>query len=241
MSIGNNLRSCLILPDDPLRSAQALFLCDAEALVLDLRAAGDPSWRDALAFLQLARGVERRPQIHVRLSAQEDLDPALRRLSQAPPDGVFFDGAGGAGVQRLGARLAVFEAEAGLEDGATAIVAIAAQTAAAVFLLGGYADCSPRLKALAFDSQALAGSLALDPAAAPVATARSLTILAAAAANVPAIAIVEDCGSACLAAARKDGFAGAATRRAEDIALINATFGQVSCANRVDKTPQSGS
>jgi citrate lyase subunit beta / citryl-CoA lyase len=239
------LRSCLILPEDPLPQAQESLCGGADALMLDLRDADAAGWRNAISFLRLAQSTQRRPGTYVRLGPLEGggFDAALSRLGEAPPDGIFLDsGEGAAGVQRLGAKLAVFEAENGLADGATAIAAIAAQSPAAVFLLGGYAGCSRRLKVLAFDPSDLARSLAVDPAAAPVATARGLTILAAAAADVPAIEIFcgREAGMERLLAARRDGFAGAATRRPKDIPLIDETFGGALSADRSTNRPNPG-
>ncbi|WP_162009802.1 aldolase/citrate lyase family protein [Methylocystis heyeri] len=244
----DDLRSCLILPEDPLPQAQEILSGGADAVMLDLRAADAAAWRNAISFLRLARSAKRRPATYVRPGPLDGggFDAALSRLGGAPPDGIFLDSAeGAAGVQRLGAKLAVFEAENGLADGATAIAAIAAQSPAAVFLLGGYAGCSRRLEVLAFDPSALARALAVDPASPPVATARSLTILAAAAAGVPAIEIFceggdHEAGRERLLAARRDGFTGAATRRPKDIPIINETFGPAPPADPSTNRPNPG-
>lgn len=225
------MRSCLILPDDPRPETKAWLSLGSTALLLDLRAAPGAS---ALAFLGEARAVSPRPRIYARLGPA--LDEALEALLETPPDGIFLDGTeGGADVQRLAAKLAVFEARAGLADGATTIIAGAAQTPAAIFALHGYKDCSPRLRALAWEGDALAAFLDLlspvDPAAPALAVARGLLVLAAAAAGVPAL----DAPSArprdaaafraeCLRA-RRDGFKGKVATLREEVAIIEEIFG----------------
>ncbi len=224
------MRSCLILPDHPQLDAQAWLGCGASALLLDLRRprAG------ALAFLREARNLCPRPWIYARLGPVEHaaIDHALETLIDVPPDGIFLDGAeGGASVQHLAAKLAVFEARAGLAGGATTIVACAAQTPAAIFALQGYKRCSPRLKALAWESDAMAQELGAAPlGAAPLAVARGLLILGAAAAGLPALdapcAHPRDAAKLradCLAA-RADGFKGKLATAREEIAIIEEIF-----------------
>jgi citrate lyase subunit beta/citryl-CoA lyase len=64
---------------------------------------------------------------------------------EAGPDGIMLPkAAGGPDVAHLGAKLAVREAEFGLPDGETRIVAIATETGRGVFALGTYAGASRR-------------------------------------------------------------------------------------------------
>jgi citrate lyase subunit beta/citryl-CoA lyase len=226
-------RSCLILPDDPWLEAEAWLACGASALLLDLH---EPR-AGALAFLRRAREFPPRPAIYARLGPVEHprFDLALESTLQAPPDGIFLDGAeGGASVQHLAAKLAVFEARAGLADGATTIIAGAARTPAAIFALGSYKDCSRRLVALAWDSEALARALGLDSwpgvVPAPLAIARGLLVLGAAAAGLPALDApsrhpneAADLRDECLLA-RADGFEGKLATRPEEIAIIEEIF-----------------
>jgi citrate lyase subunit beta / citryl-CoA lyase len=224
------MRSCLILQQDLAKDADLIFASGADAFMLDLRAADPLAWRSAAGFLRLARDKEPRAKTYVRLGALDETDfgLAFACLKDVPFDGVFLDGAeGGASVQRLGARLAVFEAETERADGSIAIAAMAAQNAKAVFALGGYVGCSFRLKALGFDAKALALSMALEASSAPVIAARNLAILAAAAAGVPAVEIGSGDGPRAESdylAARDAGFGGAATMRPADIPLINRSF-----------------
>jgi len=219
------VRSCLILPDDPRLEAQAWLDCGASALLLDLR---EPR-SGALSFLREARKISPRPGIYARLG------PVEHAAVEAPPDGFFLDGAeGGASVQHLAAKLAVFEARAGLAAGAMTIVACAAQTPAAIFALHRYKDCSPRLKALTWGGGALARTLGLDGwpgvVPAPLAAARGLLVLGAAAAGLPALDApsprpneAADLREECLVA-RADGFKGKLATRREEIAIIEEIF-----------------
>lgn len=211
-------------------------MCGADALVIDLRLSESPAWSSALPVMTAARN-RQHPAIYVWLGPVEgaEIDSALARLRLAPPDGIFLDGAkGGSCVQHMGAKLAVFEAEAGLHDGAIAILAIA-QMAESLFALRSYKHCSPRLRALVFDGEALARSMGVDsPGDAlggPLSVARSLLILAAAAAAVPALDVssgdprdLSALRAQCFEA-RSDGFKGRLTRRLEEVATINEVFG----------------
>jgi len=115
------------------------------------------------------------------------------RLVLAPalalrPSTVFLTAAATAhDVVLLDARLAVAEALAGLAHGGTRIAACVGGTSASVFALAGFAGCSRRLAALAFDPEALKSDLAAIDADAPLALARDLALLAARSASVPAI------------------------------------------------------
>ena len=226
-------RSCLILPNDPRLEADAWLACGASALLLDLR---EPR-AGALAVLRRARDFGRRPRLYARLGPVEHpgFDLALESMLQAPPDGIFLEGAeGGASVQHLAAKLAVFEARTGLADGAMTIIAGAAGTPAAVFALASYKGCSPRLTALYCESGALARALGLDPwpgvVPSPVAVARGLVVLAAAAAGVPALDVpshhpyeTADLREECLLA-RGDGFEGKLATRRDEVPIIEEIF-----------------
>ena len=90
-------RSCLILPDDPRLEAESWLACGASALLLDLR---EPR-AGAQAFLRQAREFAPRPALYARLGPVEHpgFDLALESMLEAPPDGIFLDGAeGGASV-----------------------------------------------------------------------------------------------------------------------------------------------
>ena len=225
--------SCLILPDDLRLEAKSWLACGASALLLDLR---EPR-AGAVAFLRQAREFAPRPALYARLGPLEHpgFDLALESMLEAPPDGIFLDGAeGGASVQHLSAKLAIFEARAGLADGAMTIIAGAAGTPAAIFTLQSYKGCSPRLAGLFWEGAALARALGLDGwpgvAPAPLAVARGSLVLGAAAAGLPALDApsrhpneAAEFREECLVA-RADGFKGKLATRREQIPIIEEIF-----------------
>jgi citrate lyase subunit beta/citryl-CoA lyase len=144
---------------------------------------------------------------------------------------------GGASVQQLGVRLAVHEAEQGLADGATRIIAMATESARALFGFASYIGCSRRLEGLAWGGQGLSADLGAESdrladgaVAAPYALARALMLIGAAAAGVGAIdaafADFRDIeGLAAEArAARRDGFVAKLAIHPGQVAIINAVF-----------------
>ncbi len=229
----SSLRSCLIIPriDDD----DAMFASGAGALLFDF-ADGEGIERHAplIARARLAQGASR---ILVRLPRLDDplFDRALETLQGAPPDGVVLQAAeGAASVQQLGSRLAVFEAEADIADGATHIVA-ELSTPAGFLSLATLPGASRRLSALLFARAALASALGAEEASAPVETARSLLVIAAGAAGVKALdapcraagTLEEEC-----LVARRDGYSGKCAASPEDIGVIESVFG-------AEKSPHS--
>ena len=104
------------------------------------------------------RGKAGRPRLFVRINglttglADDDLDGVMA----AAPDGIVLPKAvGGADIQHLGAKLAVREAEFGLADGATAIVALSTETAGSIFALGTLPGASHRLKGISWGGEDL--------------------------------------------------------------------------------------
>ena len=112
------------------------------------------------------------------MSALAGFDDDLDAAMAATPDEIVLPVRNGADVQHLGVKLAVREAELGLADGATRIIALVAGPGA-VFQLGSFVSASPRLAALAFDARAFATSLGIEdltarPGSASRAISRSL-------------------------------------------------------------------
>jgi citrate lyase subunit beta/citryl-CoA lyase len=212
------MRVHLFVPSDPAT------LDKAAASGVDALWLKGPMGADALRAAQQRAG---NPKLYVCLGAlngafDNDLDAAM----SAAPDGIVLPACGGADVQHLGVKLAVREAELGLADGTTQIIALVAAPGA-IFQLGSFVGASPRLVALAFDAQALAASLGIaDLSAPPFALARDLTLLAAKAAGVAAI--LADDGAAnspeAYKAAKRDGFDAIFVRDPADIATIRAAL-----------------
>jgi len=103
----------------------------ADALIVDLEDSISPAGKEgarktALAFLKKARTAKQRPRLLVRVNAIETglIDDDLDAVMAAAPDMIMLPKAeGGASVIHLDAKLAVREAENGLPENATGIVA----------------------------------------------------------------------------------------------------------------------
>ncbi|MGO8831188.1 MAG: HpcH/HpaI aldolase/citrate lyase family protein [Roseiarcus sp.] len=238
------MRSALFVPADDERKLAKALLSGADALIVDLEDsvahdAKERARRIAADFLRAAaQGA--RPRLFVRVNpldgglTDDDLDAVMR----AAPDGVMLPKSlDGASVQQLGVKLAVREALAGLADGVTRVVAIATESARAVFGLASYRGCSPRLEGLAWGGEDLSADLGaesnrgLDGAYAdPYRLARSLTLLGATAADVAPIDAVytnfrDSEGLRVEAiAARRDGFWGKMAIHPAQIPIINEVF-----------------
>ncbi|PPD46275.1 MAG: aldolase [Methylocystis sp.] len=179
----------------------------------------------ARAFINATRALAGAPPVFVQIAPVRTPvhDADLDALAGAWPDGVFLEACEGrADVQALSAKLAAREAMAGVAEGATRIVALAAQTPAGVFALGGYGQASARLAGLALDDGPLPGD------AQAKATVRTLLALGAAAAGVPALLIapagVGPTLAAACAAARREGFSGMLARFPGQIPAIEAAL-----------------
>lgn len=227
------LRSCLVIRADRACSVDAALASGAGTLLFELISHDETlrgkerEWaRDALMNAR-PRAQERGVALYVRVSPAESatIDADLAAVIPAAPDGVFLEDARGLiSLRRLAVKLAVQEAEAGLADGSTRIVALATQTAGGVFGLGAYAGATRRLAGLAFDGAGL-------PGGAVTTLARSMLLLGAASAGVGAIDVSAeeftetDATRASCVAARRDGFIGKAALSLEQVAIIEEIFG----------------
>jgi citrate lyase subunit beta/citryl-CoA lyase len=239
------MRSLLFIPGDSQSKLDKGMGSGADALILDLEDSVAPQRKaearaTAAAFLKAAQGARDRPRLLVRINglqtglADDDLDAVVA----ARPDGIMLPKAeGGASVIHCDAKIAAREAMHGLPDGAVGIVAIATETAAALFLAGTYAGSSRRLGGLTWGAEDLSAELGAEANRdaqgnflAPYQLARSLCLAAAAAAQAQAIDTVyvdfrnetglrRECEEA-----RRDGFTGKMAIHPAQVAVINAVF-----------------
>lgn len=238
------MRSLLFVPGDNEEKLEKALRAGADALILDLEdsvapAAKEAARRTALAFLRAHREEAARPLLYVRINAlaTEFADGDLDVVMTGAPDGIVLPkSAGGGDVALLDARLAVREALHGLADRGTRIVAIATESAAAIFGLGSYAGASARLAGLAWGAEDLGadtGALATRADGGwtePNRMVRNLTLFGAAAASVAAIDTVytdfrdaDGLRAECDAAAR-DGFSAKLAIHPDQIEIINGAF-----------------
>ncbi len=239
------MRSLLFVPGDSEKKLAKALESGADALLLDLEDSVAPSAkaraREGVAqFVANARGVSPRPRLYVRVNAfdtgmtEADLDAVMA----AAPDGVMLPKSlNGADVQRLGAKLAVREADHGLPDGNTRILALATESARAMFGLASYAGASRRLEGLAWGAEDLSADLGSETYrttdgdfTGPYRLARDLTLFAAVAAEaIPIDAVYvnfrDEQGLEMEArAARRDGFGAKMAIHPAQVPIINSVF-----------------
>ena len=193
------MRSLIVAPADERRLAEALA-SGAGAVIVDL-ALAQPEKRTAAravaaGFLKGARACGGGPALIIGVNALElgETDADLDAVMGSPPDAILLPGSlGAASVQQLSAKLAVREAIFALPDGATRIIVVA-DTARALLSLASYRGSSRRLSGVAWSATSLRADIGAetdrDPSGAYASVfrlARDLTLLAAAAAGVPAI------------------------------------------------------
>jgi citrate lyase subunit beta/citryl-CoA lyase len=239
------MRSLLFIPGDSPKKLDKGMGSGADALLLDLEDSISPQRkaeaRDiTLAFLKEAAAVRNRPRLLVRINglatglADDDLDAVVA----GRPDGIMLPKAeGGAAVSHCDAKITAREAIHGLPDGALDIIAIATETAQALFRAGSYGGSSRRLKGLTWGAEDLSVELGAEANRdtqgnflAPYQLARSLCLAGAAAAQVQAIDTVyvdfrNDAGlrREC-EEARRDGFTGKMAIHPAQVAVINEVF-----------------
>ena len=234
-------RSFLFVPADSERKLARGLDSGADALILDLEdsvaAANRPTARklarqflDAHGSARITRYVRINP-----LASGLALDDLAATVA-GRPDGILLPKCVPEDVRTLDHYLSAFEAAAGAPVGATRIVAIATETPAAVFALGNYAGTSPRLEAITWGAEDLSACVGgnnrtLDGLYdGPYQLARSLCLLAAAAAGVAALDTIytdfrdpEGLKAEC-AAARRSGFAGKMAIHPVQLGVINEVF-----------------
>lgn len=238
------MRSYLFVPGDSPRKLAKAMESRADALLIDLEDSVAPDGKAAARrlaadFIRENKGAGG-PRLMVRVNALDTpfIEADLDVVMASAPEAIMLPKAcGGIDVQHLAAKLAVREAEAGLPDGGTAIVAIATETARALFQMGTYRGSSHRLAGLAWGAEDLSADLGAETSqdetggfTAPYRLACTLTLLAAAAAEVPAIDTVhvnyrdeEGLARRC-AEARRDGFTAKMAIHPAQVPVINAAF-----------------
>lgn len=239
------MRSLLFVPGDSARKLEKGLASGADALLIDLEdsvalAAKEEARRVTAAFLNQARGLSERPGLFVRVNGLTTglTDADLDAIMGSGPDAIMLPKTvGGRDVSHLGAKLAVREAEFGLADGQTRVIAIATETAAGVFALGTFAGVSHRLVGIAWGGEDLSADIGAETNrrddgsyAEPYRLARTLTLLGATAAEVDAIDSVytnfrdmEGLAAECRES-RRDGFAGKMAVHPAQVPVINEAF-----------------
>jgi citrate lyase subunit beta/citryl-CoA lyase len=238
------MRSLLFIPADSPRKLEKGLASGADAIIVDLEDSIAPERKaqaraSTLSFLKEVSATVLRPRLYVRVNGlQTGLTDADLDVVAGRPDGIMLPKAeGGAAVVHLDAKLTAKEAIHDLPDGGIDVIALATETAAALFLTGTFAGASARLKGLTWGAEDLSAELGaeanrdsegrfLDP----YRLARSLCLAGAAAARVQAIDTVAvdfrnlERLRRDYQEARRDGFTGALAIHPAQVPLINEVF-----------------
>ena len=161
------MRSLLIAPAHEQKLAEALE-SGADAIIVDLAQAAPAERagaREASArFLKYPRRRGPGPVLIVRIDPPDsgETDADLDALLPGAPDAIMLSGSlGAASVQQLSAKLAVREAQIGLAEGETRIIAIV-ETAQSLFTMQSYRGSSARLIGIAWGAESLRADIGAE-------------------------------------------------------------------------------
>ncbi len=238
------LRSLLFIPADSERKLHKGDEVAADGLILDLEdavsAANKPAARKLAHDYLAERPGNRSSQLWVRINpvftAESGRD--LESVMSGRPDGIVQPKIHGPDdVIELGLKLDRLETELGIERGSTRILPVATETPQAMFSMGRFSHCGPRLAALTWgaeDLSAAIGAMSNKDGEGnwtfPFQLARAFCLFAASAAGVPAIdtlyADFRDAAGlrASCDMARRDGFSGKLAIHPAQVDVINQAF-----------------
>ncbi len=238
----SRIRSWLFAPGDSARKMEKAIASPADRIILDLEdsvaLSAKPEARRMVAEVLAAAG-EGRARIWVRINplggglAEQDLAAIMPcRLG-----GIMLPKSeSGADVATLDALLAPLETAHGIAPGTTGVLPLVTETAAAMFGTGTYRG-APRLAAVSWGAEDLADSIGAMSNTGPdgryrptYELARSLCLLGAAAAGVPAVETIMqnfrdlDGLKERAEMVRRDGFRGMLAIHPDQVPVINAAF-----------------
>jgi citrate lyase subunit beta/citryl-CoA lyase len=238
------MRSLLFVPGDSEKKLQKAFSAGADAVIVDFEDSVAPQNKAIARRLsaEVIGAVPRDggPLVYVRVNdlATGLTDEDLAAIVPARPDGIMLPKSiNGADVQHLSTKLRVAEIENGLPDGGIRIVPIITETALATLSAATYASAGPRLAGLTWGAEDLSAAIG---ARTPrdehgrytdvFRYARAVTLLAASAADVPAIDTVfidfrdlDGLRREC-AEAERDGFTAKMAIHPAQVPVINEAF-----------------
>jgi citrate lyase subunit beta/citryl-CoA lyase len=238
----SRIRSWLFAPGDSARKMEKAVASGADRIILDLEdsvaLSAKPEARRMVAEV-LAGAGEDRARIWVRVNPLSGglTEDDLAAIMPARPGGIMLPKSEGvADVAALDTLLSPQERAHGTESGSTLVHPLVTETAAAMFGTGSYRG-APRLAAMSWGAEDLADSIGAAGNTGPdgryrptYELARSLCLLGAAAAGVPAIeTIMQDFRDldglkARAEMVRRDGFRGMLAIHPDQVPVINAAF-----------------
>jgi citrate lyase subunit beta/citryl-CoA lyase len=240
------LRSLLFIPGDSDKKLAKVAGCGADAVILDLEdavaPANKPAARDRVA--QFLRAFDRHagsPELWVRINPLDSgmAESDLAAIVPARPDGIVQPKPDGPqDVAKVSSLLDHMELAHGLKPGSIGIIPVATETAIAPFRLGEYAGAGlTRLRGLTWGAEDLAAALEATGNRGrdgdwlfTYRLVRSLTLMAAHAAGVPAIETLhadfkDEAGLLSSSRqARAEGFSGRLAIHPAQVAPINEGF-----------------
>jgi citrate lyase subunit beta/citryl-CoA lyase len=239
------MRSLLFIPGDSPKKLEKGVGSGADAIIVDLEDAISPERKAAardttLAYLKEVQPLAKRPKLMVRINGLQTglADADLDVIVAGKPDSIMLPKAeGGVAVTHCDAKLAAREAIHGLPPGGIGLVAIATETAKALFLAGTFAGASRRLTGLTWGAEDISAEIGAEANRDKDGNfldlyrlARALCLAGAAAARVQPIDTVyvdfrngaglrRECEEA-----RRDGFTGKMAIHPAQVPVINEVF-----------------
>lgn len=232
-------RSFLFVPADSDRKLEKAGGSGADALILDLEdsvaVAARPAARaNAAEYLKDAENV----WVRINPFESEEAIADLEAVMPSAPSGIVLPKPGSAAdVIALSRRIDVLEQQLGIEQGRTRILALCTERPEALFSLNSYVGATKRLFGLSWGAEDLSAAVGASANRDAEGNwlplyemARSLCLLAAAAAEVTALDTVftdfrDDEGLLRYAAnARRDGFSGMLAIHPAQVEPINVAF-----------------
>ncbi|GAA0319388.1 CoA ester lyase [Sphingomonas oligophenolica] len=239
---GLKMRSWLFAPGDSERKMEKAAGSPADIAIFDLEdavAIGEkPLARTMVrAFLEAQSGGHERLWVRINPLDGPYALTDLAAVMPGKPGGIMLPKARGRGdVELLDHYLSAFEAVAGIEQGATKVIALVTETAEAMYTTGDYAG-APRLIAMTWGAEDLADSLGASENRDADGSygftyqmARSFCLIGAATAGVAAIETIQgdfrdlEGLRARAEQVRRDGYRGMLAIHPAQVEVINAAF-----------------
>ena len=237
-----NARSWLFAPGDSERKMEKATASAADIVLLDLEdavAEGEKPKARSMVSAFLTANAKHRARLWVRINPLQGPHALGDLAAVVPgcPGGIMLPKARGrADVELLNNYLMALEVAAGIEPGTTKVIVLVTETAAGMYTTGNYAG-APRVVAMTWGAEDLADDIGASSNrnedgsyAFTYQLARSLCLLGAAAAGVPAIETIQadfrdEAGLRKRATeVRRDGYRGMLAIHPAQIDIINEAF-----------------
>lgn len=236
------MRSWLFAPGDSERKMEKAAAGNADIAIFDLEDAVSPEEKPTARRIVhdfLERRDENRTRLWVRVNPLDGPHTLadLAAIMPGKPGGIMLPKVyGRADVETMDHYLSAFEAAHGIDQGATKLIVLVTETAAAMFTTGDYKG-APRVVALTWGAEDLAASIGASnnrnadgSYSFTYELARSLTLLGAATADVLPIETIQgdyrdlEGLRARAEKVRRDGYRGMLAIHPAQVDVINAAF-----------------